>query len=224
MEESGTKLHISLVLKHFVLFPQKLSECGRVSLFLSEASEVQIYKKASLWKQFGSPYGELMLGSLGDKLCLCDWVSEKRKEKIGRRMRNTLHAVYEEGTSEVISTAIIQLDEYFARKRTAFDMPLLLAGTDFQKTVWQELLNIPYGKTVSYGELSRKLGNPKAVRAVAAANGANALSIFIPCHRVVGSNRQLIGYAGGLAAKQGLLALEADSCDGLPNSRVVQLF
>lgn len=161
---------------------------------------------------------------LGDKLCLCDWVSEKRKEKIGRRMRNTLHAVYEEGTSEVISTAIIQLDEYFARKRTAFDMPLLLAGTDFQKTVWQELLNIPYGKTVFYGELSRKLGNPKAVRAVAAANGANALSIFIPCHRVVGSNRQLIGYAGGLAAKQGLLALEADSCDGLPNSRVVQLF
>ena len=175
-------------------------------------------------QHYRSPYGELMLGSLGDKLCLCDWVSEQRKEKIGRRMRNTLHAVYEEGTSEVISTAIIQLDEYFARKRTAFDMPLLLAGTDFQKTVWQELLNIPYGKTVSYGELSRKLGNPKAVRAVAAANGANALSIFIPCHRVVGSNRQLIGYAGGLAAKQGLLALEADSCDGLPNSRVVQLF
>lgn len=166
-------------------------------------------------QHYRSPYGELMLGSLGDKLCLCDWVSEKRKEKIGRRMRNALHAVYEEGTSEVISTAIIQLDEYFARKRTEFDMPLLLAGTDFQKTVWQELLNIPYGKTVSYGELSRKLGNPKAVRAVAAANGANALSIFIPCHRVVGSNRQLIGYAGGLAAKQGLLALEADFCDGL---------
>ena len=122
-------------------------------------------------QHYRSPYGELMLGSLGDKLCLCDWVSEKRKEKIGRRMRNTLHAVYEEGTSEVISTAIIQLDEYFARKRTAFDMPLLLAGTDFQKTVWQELLNIPYGKTVSYGELSRKLGNPKAVRAVAAGQG-----------------------------------------------------
>ena len=139
-------------------------------------------------------------------------------------MRNTLHAVYEEGASEVIAMAIIQLDEYFARKRTEFDMPLLFAGTDFQKTVWQELLNIPYGKTVSYGELSRKLGNPKAVRAVAAANGANALSIFIPCHRVVGSNRQLIGYAGGLAAKQGMLALEADSCDGPSGSRIGQLF
>ena len=73
---------------------------------------------------YRSPYGELMLGSLGDKLCLCDWISEKRKEKIGRRMRNTLHAVYEEGASEVIAMAIIQLDEYFARKRTEFDMPL----------------------------------------------------------------------------------------------------
>ena len=178
-----------------------------------------------LTQYYQSPYGELLLGSFGDKLCLCDWMlNEKRRVTVDKRIRQVLHADYEEGTSEVIARAIIQLDEYFARKRTAFDMPLLLAGTDFQKTVWQELLNIPYGKTVFYGELSRKLGNPKAVRAVAAANGANALSIFIPCHRVVGSNRQLIGYAGGLAAKQGLLALEADSCDGLPNSRVVQLF
>ena len=168
-------------------------------------------------QHYRSPYGELMLGSLGDKLCLCDWVSEKRKEKIGRRMRNTLHAVYEEGTSEVISTAIIQLDEYFARKRTAFDMPLLLAGTDFQKTVWQELLNIPYGKTVSYGELSQKLGNSKAVRAVATANGANAISIFVPCHRVIGSNHKLVGYAGGLEAKKGLLDLEINLYDRFMN-------
>ena len=112
-----------------------------------------------LTQYYQSPYGELLLGSFGDKLCLCDW-----------------------------------------------------------------LQNIPYGKTVSYGELSRKLGNPKAVRAVAAANGANALSILIPCHRVVGSNHTLIGYAGGLAAKQGMLALEADSCDGPSGSRIGQLF
>ena len=126
--------------------------------------------------------------------------------------------------AEVIARAIIQLDEYFACKRTIFDVPLLAVGTEFQRTVWQELQNIPYGKTVSYGELSRKLGNPKAVRAVAAANGANALSILIPCHRVVGSNHTLIGYAGGLAAKQGMLALEADSCDGPSGSRIGQLF
>ena len=174
---------------------------------------------------YQSPYGELLLGSFGDKLCLCDWMlNEKRRVPVDKRIRQALHADYEEGTSEVIARAIIQLDEYFACKRTIFDVPLLAVGTEFQRTVWQELQNIPYGKTVSYGELSRKLGNPKAVRAVAAANGANALSILIPCHRVVGSNHTLIGYAGGLAAKQGLLALEADSCDGLPNSRVVQLF
>lgn len=177
---------------------------------------MQTYEKTMetiLIQYYQSPYGELMLGSLGEKLCLCDWVGEKRKATIGRRLRNMLHAVCEEGASEVLSRAAAQLDEYFARKRRAFDIPLLLAGTDFQKAVWQELLNIPYGKTVSYGELSKMLGNPKAVRAVGAANGANALSIFIPCHRVVGSNRQLTGYAGGLAAKEGLLGLEADSLE-----------
>ena len=162
-----------------------------------------------LTQYYQSPYGELLLGSFGDKLCLCDWMlNEKRRVPVDKRIRQALHADYEEGTSEVIARAIIQLDEYFACKRT----------------VWQELQNIPYGKTVSYGELSRKLGNPKAVRAVAAANGANALSILIPCHRVVGSNHTLIGYAGGLAAKQGMLALEADSCDGPSGSRIGQLF
>lgn len=163
-----------------------------------------------LTQYYQSPYGELLLGSFGDKLCLCDWMlNEKRRVTVDKRIRQALHADYEEGTSEVIARAIIQLDEYFACKRTIFDVPLLAVGTEFQRTVWQELQNIPYGKTVSYGELSRKLGNPKAVRAVAAANGANALSILIPCHRVVGSNDTLIGYAGGLAAKQGMLALEA---------------
>lgn len=178
-----------------------------------------------LTQYYQSPYGELLLGSFGDKLCLCDWMlNEKRRVPVDKRIRQALHADYEEGTSEVIARAIIQLDEYFACKRTIFDVPLLAVGTEFQRTVWQELQNIPYGKTVSYGELSRKLGNPKAVRAVAAANGVNALSILIPCHRVVGSNHTLIGYAGGLAAKQGMLALEADSCDGPSGSRIGQLF
>lgn len=83
-----------------------------------------------------------------------------------------------------------------------FDVPLLFVGTDFQKTVWNELLNIPFGTTVSYGEMARRIGMPKAVRAVANANGANAMSIFVPCHRVIGSNRSLTGYGGGLEAKQ----------------------
>ena len=89
-----------------------------------------------------------------------------------------------------------------------FDVPLLFVGTDFQKTVWNELLNIPFGTTVSYGEMARRIGMPKAVRAVANANGANAMSIFVPCHRVIGSNRSLTGYGGGLEAKRKMLELE----------------
>ena len=174
-----------------------------------------------LIQYYQSPYGDLLLGASGDKLCLCDWWGAgTRRRTIEERIRQALRAEAEAGSSAGRWGAIIQLDEYFARKRTIFDVPLLAVGTEFQQTVWQELQNIPYGKTMSYGELSRKLGHPKAVRAVAAANGANALSIFIPCHRVVGSNHRLIGYAGGLAAKQGMLALEADSCDRPSGSRI----
>lgn len=155
-----------------------------------------------------SPCGELIIGSFEDKLCLCDWMSEKRRTTIDKRIQKALHAHYEKGTSEIIGKTITQLDEYFARQRKIFDIPLTFTGTDFQNAVWRELLNIPYGRTVSYGELSKRLGNPKAVRAVAAANGANPISIFVPCHRVIGSNHKLVGYGGGLDAKKGLLELE----------------
>ena len=123
-------------------------------------------------------------------------------------LKRILRAEFEEGTSEVIEQALLQLDEFFAGKRREFDVPLLFVGTDFQKTVWNELLKIPFGKTISYGEMAQRIGLPKAVRAVANANGANSMSIFAPCHRVIGSDRSLTGYGGGLAAKQMLLELE----------------
>lgn len=104
-----------------------------------------------------------------------------------------------------------QLDEYFSRKRTMFDLELDLQGTDFQKKVWMELLKIPYGKTISYKELSLRLGNLKAIRAAGAANGANPVSIIVPCHRVIGSDGSLTGYAGGLWRKKWLLELESGS-------------
>lgn len=160
-------------------------------------------------QNYHSPCGVLMLGSYGDKLCLCDWQNEERRKLIDGRIQKGLQTGYVIGESEVIGKAIAQLDEYFDRKRDVFDIPLLFVGTDFQKTVWNELLNIPYGTTESYASLSQRLGNPKAIRAVASANGANAISIFVPCHRVIGSNRKLTGYAGGLPAKQLLLELEA---------------
>ncbi|MGN1263826.1 MAG: methylated-DNA--[protein]-cysteine S-methyltransferase, partial [Prevotella sp.] len=119
-------------------------------------------------------------------------------------------AEFEKGTSPVIEQAVEQLDDFFAGKRREFDVPLLFIGTEFQKTVWNELLKIPYGKTVSYGEMARRIGMPKAVRAVANANGANPMSIFAPCHRVIGSDRSLTGYGGGLEAKRKLLELEGE--------------
>lgn len=103
---------------------------------------------------------------------------------------------------------IIQLDEYFSGKRKEFDMPLDLDGTDFQKRVWNELLKIPYGRTITYKELAIRLGDLKAIRAAGTANGANPVSIIVPCHRVIGSDGSLTGYAGGLWRKKWLLGHE----------------
>ena len=108
----------------------------------------------------------------------------------------------------VLDRAARQFDEYFAGRRRVFDLPLLTVGTPFQRAVWELLTEIPFGETRYYAWLAEKLGHTRAVRAVAAANRANALSIFIPCHRVVGSDGSLTGYAGGLAAKRLLLGLE----------------
>ena len=101
-----------------------------------------------------------------------------------------------------------QLKDYFAKKRTNFDLQLDLQGTDFQKKVWNELRKIPYGRTVSYGHIAQRIGNPKAARAVGSANNKNPLWIIVPCHRVVGSKGKLTGYAGGLDMKAYLLQLE----------------
>lgn len=112
---------------------------------------------------------------------------------------------------EVLEDAVHQLKEYFEGVRKTFDLTLNPQGTDFQKRVWEALLTIPFGKTVSYLELSKRLGDVKAIRAVAAANGKNPLWIVVPCHRVIGSNGDLVGYAGGLHRKKWLLEHESPS-------------
>lgn len=109
----------------------------------------------------------------------------------------------------VLNEAIKQLDEYFAGTRKEFDLPLKQPGSDFQQEVWQELLRIPYGTTITYGQQSKKMQNPLAIRAIAAANGRNHLWIIVPCHRVIGSNGSLTGYAGGIWRKKWLLEHEA---------------
>ena len=109
----------------------------------------------------------------------------------------------------ILMEAARQLEEFFNRERRDFDLPISPSGTDFQMKVWKELCNIPYGETISYGELARRIGNPNASRAVGLANGANPISIIVPCHRVIGANGKLTGYGGGLPRKEKLLALEA---------------
>ena len=107
-----------------------------------------------------------------------------------------------------------QLRAYFAGRRREFDLPLAPGGTAFQREVWTALCDIPYGRTLSYGDLARRIGRARAVRAVGAANGANPISIIVPCHRVIGSDRRLTGYGGGLPAKKRLLELEGARLEG----------
>lgn len=110
--------------------------------------------------------------------------------------------------TELILNCKKQLDEYFAGKRKNFDLPLVPKGTEFQQKVWNALMEIPYGETRTYGEIAAAIGNPKAARAVGMANNKNPIGIIIPCHRVVGANGKLVGYAGGMEKKEWLLSLE----------------
>lgn len=120
----------------------------------------------------------------------------------------TLQEHMERNQTSLIRQVCQQLEEYFKRKRTRFDLPLYIEGTDFQRKVWEELQKIPYGDTRSYKEIAIGIGNEKACRAVGLANNKNKIPIIIPCHRVVGANHKLVGYAGGLDIKKKLLELE----------------
>lgn len=119
-------------------------------------------------------------------------------------------------TNSLVTAAIQQLDEYFHAGRRSFDLPLTPPGTQFQQQVWQELLQIPFGKTTSYSDIARRLNNPLSVRAVGTANGQNPIAILIPCHRVIGADGSLTGYAGGLWRKEFLLRLEGSGKYGQP--------
>ena len=163
---------------------------------------------------YKTPYGELVIGSFEDKLCLCDWRYRKMRNAVDKRIRSGLNLDYTDGNSDIIEETKKQLTQYFNQERTEFDIPLLFVGSDFQKQVWDALKEIPYGQTDTYLGLSKKLGNEKAIRAVSSANGANAISIIVPCHRIIGSDGKLVGYAGGLDVKRRLLKLEGVNIHG----------
>lgn len=157
---------------------------------------------------YPTPLGELILGSYRKNLCLCDWKNRKNRHAIDRRIAQGLNTGYTEASTPVIDQAIVEIAEYLDGSRRDFLTPVKLIGTEFQIKVWTAIRSLPYGKSISYTELAHGLGNNKAVRAVAMAVGANALSLFIPCHRVVGEDGSLTGYAGGISAKRSLLNLE----------------
>ena len=152
--------------------------------------------------------GELILGSFEDKLCLLDFNYRKMRNAVDDRIKKGLNADFIEEDSEIIEKTRTELDEYFKENRREFDVPIRMVGTDFQKSVWNALLKVAYGTTSTYLQLAKDINNGKAVRAVAGANGANAIAIIIPCHRIIGSSGELVGYAGGLPTKKRLLTLE----------------
>ncbi|MDQ0705495.1 methylated-DNA-[protein]-cysteine S-methyltransferase [Pseudomonas sp. W3I7] len=153
------------------------------------------------YKLMPSPVGQLTLVARNGKLNAILWETE-------RANRVRLGELRQADDSPVLLEAERQLQEYFTGTRNQFDLELDFDGTDFQKQVWQALLTIPFGETRSYSQIAQQIGNPKAVRAVGAANGRNPISIIAPCHRVIGASGGLTGFAGGLEAKQYLLALE----------------
>lgn len=157
--------------------------------------------KDYVYKTMKSPVGVLKLAASNDGLAAILW----EKDRPGRV---PLNIVGQDDDHPVLLETERQLNDYFAGRRTTFDLKLDFAGTEFQKKVWHALLTIPFGETRSYTQIALQIGRPKAVRAVGAANGRNPISVIAPCHRVLGSTGELTGFAGGLAAKAFLLDLE----------------
>lgn len=157
---------------------------------------------------YKTKYAEFIMASYNNKLCMLDYKNRRARIAVDNRIKKGIGADFVEQNDDVLELTKTQIEEYLLGKQSEFNLPILMVGTDFQKQVWNALVNIPYGKTSSYLQLARNIDNEKAVRAVAAANGANSISIIIPCHRIIGSDGSLTGYAGGLPVKKELLGLE----------------
>lgn len=164
------------------------------------------------FKQMPSPVGKLRLVASSKGLAAILWEND-------RPGRVPLGLMAEGADNAVLREAERQLAGYFAGALQAFDLPLDFRGTDFQRQVWSALLDIPFGQTRSYGEIAYSIGRPTASRAVGAANGRNPISIVAPCHRVIGHNGGLTGFAGGIEAKRHLLELERKAISSIPAGR-----
>jgi len=163
------------------------------------------------YQYFVSPCGSLLLGECDERLCLCDWGEELETPPLNfstLRCLQKQQPVFSQEQTPFLKEVANQLTSYFSGQLRDFSLPFHLVGSSFQVRVWEALQTIPYGETVSYAELASRIGAPRAFRAVGQANHVNPISIILPCHRVIGSSGALVGYGGGLATKEYLLALE----------------
>jgi AraC family transcriptional regulator, regulatory protein of adaptative response / methylated-DNA-[protein]-cysteine methyltransferase len=158
--------------------------------------------------RLATPLGPMLVAATDEALCLLEFVDRRALPTQISRIRAGLHAVFVPDRNAIIEQAAEEVSAYFSGALRDFMVPIVAPGTEFQRTVWRALAEIPYGVTRSYAELAQSIGNPKAVRAVGRSNGLNALAIIVPCHRVVGADGRLVGYGGGLWRKQKLLELE----------------
>lgn len=159
---------------------------------------------------YSSPLGKIILAASEKGLVLLEFDDGERVEKQHARLSKFGDFELSEDSNEILEATKQQLEEYFNCTRTEFTIPIDSIGTDFQLKVWDELVKVPYGSTRTYKEQAIAVGDLKAIRAVAKANGENRIAIIIPCHRIIGSNDSLVGYAGGLWRKKKLLELESD--------------
>ena len=158
-----------------------------------------------------TPLDPMMIGVTHEGLCLLEFTDRRMLETQVETLKKRFKANTVTGKHPMIEIVTRQLDEYFEGKRKKFSVPLTVPGTEFQEKVWHELITIPYGITRSYKQQANAIGNVKAVRAVARANGENRISIIIPCHRIIGSDGSIVGYGGGIHRKQWLLKHEFEN-------------
>ena len=171
-------------------------------------------KSKLVFKEVKTPIGDMVFGSSDNGLCLLDFKYRKSFPRILKRINEYFGDNITYGTSKFIELAEDELNQYLLGKLKIFTIPLDIRGNEFQLKVWDALLQIKYGKTVSYLDIAKQIKRPKAVRAIANANGQNGLAVIIPCHRVIGSDGSLTGYGGGIAIKKKLLQIESKNGKG----------
>lgn len=161
--------------------------------------------------EISTPLGPMLAGATSEGVCLLEFTNRIRLEKEFIDLQKLLNAVMIAGRNQHLDQLENELSEYFQGERKIFSVPLHTPGNEFSQAVWKSLQEIPYGKTCSYKEQAEKMNNPKAIRAIASTNGRNRLAIIIPCHRVIGSNGTMTGYAAGVDKKMWLLKFERDN-------------